>query len=217
MAKYEPRQRPRVAKTGGMGKALRQLTLLLISFACGYMFTSVYDYAHLNKLLNTNVFSSHAVQPVSASNKVAALPKPNFEFYTLLSEGQRAPTVVATTQQPVASVIKPTGLVVKPVQPALPVQSALPVQAATLIKQAINTELYYLQLASFPRQEEAFKMKASLAMKGFSVTVTQATQQGRRWYRVVAGPFPSKSDAQKVQTSLARRERIVGMILKMNA
>ena len=210
MAKYEPRQRSRAPSTGGMGKIIRQLTLLLISFACGYMFTSVYDYAHLNKLLNTTAFSNHAVQSAGKSSKITALPKPNFEFYTLLSEGQRVPaTPAATTQQAVVvSAIKPTALI-KPTLPAAP--------TAIVIKQAINTELYYLQLASFPRQEEALKMKASLAMKGFNVNVTQATQQGRRWFRVIAGPFYSKTDVQKVQTALARRERIVGMILKMNA
>ncbi|MFZ4076649.1 MAG: SPOR domain-containing protein [Legionellaceae bacterium] len=249
MTRYETRQRSRPGSSSvrGVSKALRQMTVMLIVFTSGYLFSTVYDAAHLRDLIHKVVFVEQETPTLKENPKTAALPKPKFEFYTLLAEGapvpkaseavSRAPDVQSTqavirqnvasassallAQNVAASRNMPTAQNVPAVQSIPVAQNApgaqnLSVAHSVSVESGVSHEMYLLQLASFPRQADAQKMRKSLMMKGFNVSVTQVTQQGNHWFRVVVGPFASKTDAERVQGSLARSERMFGMIRKMN-
>ena len=157
MAKYDTRQRSRAAPKGGAVRLFTQFTLILISFVCGYGFTSVYDYAHLNAFFHANILAEHPTSSIiKNTNNTAALPKPKFEFYTLLAEGVPAPKAVepvsaapASAQSVAASVAvtaQPVDLKTKVVE-ATPVILPKPVMvapaAAGVIHQySASTETY---------------------------------------------------------------------------
>ncbi|WP_019218251.1 SPOR domain-containing protein [Legionella tunisiensis] len=79
-----------------------------------------------------------------------------------------------------------------------------------------SKESYLLQLASFKNKQEAERLKAALTLKGFDVHVAMSSQQQGNWFRVILGPFHSRGDAEKARMSIARSERITGMIRKMD-
>lgn len=243
MTRYEPRQRSRPASSSvrGVSKALRQLTVMLIVFTCGYLFSTVYDATQLRDLIHKVVVVEQETVTPKDNPKTAALPKPKFEFYTLLAEGAPVPKTsepVATGAQPPStptviqqSVSSASNALIAqnesiaqkmpaaqqvPVAQHVPAPQNFSVAHSVSVESGVSRDMYLLQLASFPRQADAQKMRKSLMMKGFNVSVTQVTQQGNRWYRVVVGPFASKTDAERVQGSLARSERMFGMIRKMN-
>jgi cell division protein FtsN len=140
------------------------------------------------------------VQPVI---KTVALPKPQFEFYTLLTQ-EKAPLK-----------LKPA--VVEPVVVAVAAPKPLPATIAVAPPVTDSKYKYLVQMASFQRQEDAEQMKASLTMKGLQARINTIKQQGGVWHRVVIGPFGSRQAAEKTQSEVARSEHISGIIRRMDA
>ena len=238
MAKqYKKRNSP-----GRSGNMLGQLFLVMVVFVAGYMSASLYNLASVTAWINTHVLAKNSAKLiVKPGLQQAQLPKPKFEFYTLLAEGApvpkssmpvataaETPSTPTVIQQRVSSassalIAQNESIAQKmpvaehvPVAQHMPAPQNLSVAHSVSVESGVSHDMYLLQLASFPRQADAQKMRKSLMMKGFNVSVTQVTQQGNRWYRVVVGPFASKTDAERVQGSLARSERMFGMIRKMN-
>ena len=193
----------------------------------GYLYASFYDYKKLNVWMSAYVFGTSARPILPAVTLTANIPKPKFEFYTLLTKDSstgasavHAPVTSSTSSAPSTS-SQPMSLTVTPASAGTTAHAVLPVplMAETIAHSApvlANKETYLVQLASFRAREEAERMRAALILKGFDVNVSVAIQQNIQWYRVVMGPYVSREDAQRAQGAFARRERIMGMIRKMD-
>jgi cell division protein FtsN len=69
--------------------------------------------------------------------------------------------------------------------------------------QARPAEPYYLlQVNSFQSSDEADKQRASVLLAGLPADVRRTISNGEEWYRVVSGPFTSRSEAVKAQRQL---------------
>lgn len=205
----------------------KQLLLVLVCFLLGYLSASVFDFTSLNGWVNTQL-AQHQVISKPAPQQ-AQLPKPKFEFYTLLTNERvqpstpqvantaTAPRSVPSSVQSVvqsAAVAAETVAKIKPQSVAAAVVNAKPVAVTT---GTINKNAYLIQVASFKVKNEAERMKASLAIKGFPVSIAMINQQQITWYRVVLGPYASRPEAEKARMFIAKSERIVGMIRRMDA
>ncbi|KTC86069.1 MULTISPECIES: SPOR domain-containing protein [Legionella] len=232
MAKDYGKRRPIRQKSS----APKQLFWILASFLAGYLTATVFDFTSLSSWVNANILAKrHEAKPqsqtqVAAKEKEPELPKPKFEFYTLLAKGGNAPVVVPSPK-PTASVLT------KPVsQPAVAVGNAAAVvpnkqgtaparspatiavtESKPIAPAGSNKDNYQIQIASFKRKQDAEQMKAGLTLKGFDVSVVAVSQSQGTWFRVIVGPFGSRAAAEKAQLSLAQSERVKGMIRKMDA
>jgi cell division protein FtsN len=119
-------------------------------------------------------------------------PAPKLEFYTLLSQ----PKAERVLEKPIAEKVAE--------------------KAAEKVVVVNHGSGYIVQLASFQRQEDADRLKASLAMSGFEVKIHSVLQQNVIWYRVVLGPFVNRMDAQQMQTLVSRKQRIAGIVRKLD-
>jgi cell division protein FtsN len=180
----------------------RFLIGVILAFVGGYALAWFYQPAKFTTWVQSHIEGSKASQRLSDSSlKKAELPKPKFEFYTLL------------TQEKVS--LKP-----KPSPVAAPIQIPEPEKVAEVVGKksaTVSKYTYLLQLASFQRREDAEQMKASLIMRGFDASITAATQQGGVWHRVVIGPFTARLQAEKIQAEIVRSEHISGIIRRMDA
>ena len=207
--------------------APKQLFWILASFLCGYLTATVFDFTSLSSWVNANILTKHQEQkaPAPTAPKQAELPKPKFEFYTLLAKDRTSPAAPATRPTTAATVpiqTKPAGQAVATTATSATTTNQLAGalanadnKAAALAKN--SKDAYLLQIASFRNKQDAERMKAALTLKGFDVTVSPSTQQQITWFRVIVGPFNSRMAAEKVQLTLAQSERIKGMIRKMEA
>jgi cell division protein FtsN len=66
-----------------------------------------------------------------------------------------------------------------------------------------DNETYILQVASLGSPEEAERFKAKLAQQGISVTIQQASVDGKTHYRIRTGPMKGKEAASKAKSQLA--------------
>lgn len=218
--------------SGGLSKVM----LTFMAFLFGYLSASLLDLNQLGVWVTTRVLAQQK-SPQPAVLSVAALPKPKFEFYTLLANervGHPEPVLQGVAAASSAAVVAASHVPVIPTSapsiPAAPVNLAvtekLPLHAPlampaaeTRIREAAssNAKPFLVQVASFRNLREAERMKASLVMKGFEVSINTALQQQLTWYRVIIGPFESRMQAQKAQLAFSRSEHIMGMIRKMDA
>lgn len=83
-------------------------------------------------------------------------------------------------------------------------------------KEEKSNSRYVIQEGAFRMLTEAQRMRDKLTARGFLVNIVPVTQQSTAWYRVMVGPFPSLMQAQQAQVSIANRERITGMIRKID-
>lgn len=197
---------------------LGQLFLVLGVFVAGYMSASLYNLASLSSWLDTHVLSNRGIQAITKpALQQAQLPKPKFEFYTLLANER-----IAESKSSSAAATNPALAAAEPVKnlplhaPLAPVAAVASVGPAPVVS-ADSKIAYLVQVASFKSMREAERMKVALVMKGFDVKIAMVSQQQINWYRVIIGPFGSKSQAQEAQLAFARSEHIMGMIRKMDA
>ena len=222
MAKNYGHRKP-VRQGSSMSK---QLLLVLTGFLFGYLSASIFDFSSLSNWFNTQVLAQHtSSSTIKPAPQQAQLPKPKFEFYTLLaSESSNdasvpapntpAAVVAPSTVKPVTAATTPT--VTKSTPVAAPLANVVPAKEVPS-QMVMGKDAYLVQIAAFKSKPEAERMKALLALKGFAVTIAIVNQQQTNWYRVSVGPFTSKILAQKAQASVANSEHIVGMIRKMDA
>lgn len=219
------------------------LMLSFVTFILGYLVASAFDMSHLSHWMTSRFTAQTNASNKSSMVKTAELPKPKFEFYTLLTkdrttESMEIASTAASQPSPKSALVAnpaATTNVTSMASPAPKAESApldltvtqkLPLHAPLVamapppsVKTVANPEKigrYIIQVGSFKNLHEAEKMKAVLAMRGFSPVITSMTQQQITWYRVLIGPFSSLTDAQRVHREFAERDRIAGMIRKLD-
>ncbi len=131
----------------------------------------------------TLYFIKHPVE-VEKPAKVAAkpkaqndIPKPRFDFYKLLQESE---TIV----------------------PASETSSQEDKPAAEK-----DTHEYILQVGSFPRADDADKLRAQLILINLEARIEKVEiRKGEIWHRVVVGPFASQASLTKARTTLVSNQ-----------
>ncbi|MDX1836392.1 SPOR domain-containing protein [Legionella taurinensis] len=215
--------------------APRQFLWIIASFLSGYLAATVFDVTSLSNWINKNVLAEQekTAAPAPAVVKHDERPKPKFEFYTLLSKDNSAPVINHSSTTAPAAAKPMTGPGTTPTQtaagqsvgqaavhagqPAVAVVESKPVlDAKPAAPMAQAHESYLVQVAAFNRRQDAERLKALLVLKGFDVSITTVVQNRTNWFRVIIGPFHSRSEAEKAQTDVARTERIKGIIRKFN-
>jgi cell division protein FtsN len=198
--KRTPRAMPRRASNK------RFLMGAMLAFLGGYVLACFYSPMAIKALFEPKALVTPPAMNATTMNTVT-LPKPKFEFYTLL------------TQEKTVAKIKPSP------EKAVPEKAApqTPVSEKIVSETAVRTEApgskytYLVQLASFQRQEDAEQLKANLIMRGFDARIKTASQSGGVWHRVVLGPFVSRQVAEKTQADIVKSEHISGIIRRMDA
>ena len=231
MARYNTtrRQTPTKPRCGLLKHAL----LIVIGFACGYTAATFFHWDQVIVWLNTHVFIQTPPPATVAAKKYAEIPKPKFEFYTLLTQENRAAAtsgnVASIKEQPTTIAADlPTSSAPSSAPPpqSLPIEMNLTAPQTNIALQeqrAIESTLsqvkagYWVQLASFRRPQDAEKMKANLSLRGVMTTVVSGRQQNVQWFRVALGPFASKFDAERAKKSVMLSVRIQGIVRKMDA
>lgn len=119
----------------------------------------------------------------------AEVPKPRFDFYTMLPEQtMEVDDEEVETVEPAADVSKP------------PTAAAAP-------------KTYFLQAGSFRQQEDAERRRAELLLLGLEPKIEESTVDSGRWFRVSLGPFESHEAVSKARSLLAN-QNIDSVLLK---
>ena len=186
---------------------------------------------------------AEAVPPPTAAAPVAGeRPADSLTFYDSLPKGgqaplgsginlrpARVPAPLATAPAPAESA-KPSAAAAVPVvatsMPAKtdvpappPAKAAAPVAkaAAPVAKAAAPAAAggYLVQAAAFRGNEDAKRLQAKLARKGYAA-FTEEVQLGAKgvWYRVYVGPFATTGAADAVVSRLKAEERLTALVRK---
>ncbi|MEW9625870.1 SPOR domain-containing protein [Rhodanobacter geophilus] len=151
---------------------------------------------------------------LAPGNAESAPKKPQFDFYSVLSEKEvRIPDAEISAQakaeqqkqQAAATAPATAAPATSPaVQPTAPVatQNVVAAPAAAVPKPAAGSG-YLLQVGAFPNPADAESMKARLAMQGFMANVQSVNVNGQTFHRVRLGPFPSASALEATKQRLA--------------
>lgn len=157
-----------------------------------------------------------AVAPATAST---AAKKPQFDFYSVLSEKEvRIPDAEISAQAKAeqqqkqaaaaAANAAPPAAAPAPAAPAPAVGNGAvatqTVEAAppTAVPQPASGGGYLLQIGAFPDAAKAESMKAQLAMQGFVANVQTVNVHGQPYHRVRIGPFASASALEATKQRL---------------
>ncbi len=62
--------------------------------------------------------------------------------------------------------------------------------------------MFFVQTGAYARSDDAEQQKAKLALSGLTARITEREQAGRTVYRVRLGPFPTRDEADSLQTRL---------------
>lgn len=120
-----------------------------------------------------------------AKPRPKALPKPRFEFYTMLPEME----------------ISVSDIEVAPARPAR--------------EEARDDGEFLLQVASFRQLPEADRLKAQLALLGMEAHIQSVAIDGKdTWHRVRTGPYSTLRDLEKTRNRL-REEGLRPIALKV--
>ena len=174
------------------------------------------------------VFYNYTIAPLpllsTSSKKVVAsktTPKrafvePDYQFYTLLPQGNgtqktaaattpaatKAVAIAAPSATPVAASTA-TPVAAATAQNTTPaVKAPAPITAATPTVVIPPSHHYALQLAAFRNYQDADELKAKLILQGYPTTISSATVNGSVWYRLSIGPYATTADAKIVQAKL---------------
>ena len=77
-----------------------------------------------------------------------------------------------------------------------------PTQAPRSTASVSEPFVYFVQVGAYARNEEAEQQRAKLALLGQATKITEREQAGRTVYRVRAGPFPARAEADALQIKL---------------
>ncbi|AIF46270.1 SPOR domain-containing protein [Dyella japonica] len=170
-------------------------------------------------------------ESTSATDNAPAAPKkPQYDFYSVLSEKEvRIPDAVisaqakaeqqqkqqaaqqaaqaAAQQQAQAAAQKPApgpAAVAEAITPAPESAVHAPAPAAaTPTASAPAGNGYLLQVGAFPSPSDAETLKAKLAMQGFVANVSPVSVNGQTYNRVRLGPFHSATELESAKQRLA--------------
>jgi cell division septation protein DedD len=73
---------------------------------------------------------------------------------------------------------------------------------------------FTVQVASYPKEDEAKNMASELKGKGFSAFYIEAEIKGQKWYRVNVGLFTTQKEAQAYKDDLLARAKISSAIVQ---
>ena len=91
---------------------------------------------------------------------------------------------------------------------------ALPSPALDIaIENVLETKRWFIQVASFNREENAFLLRNKLRNQGFAATVNAALSKGRTVYRLRVGPELSKQRAKEIKTKLNHLNNVKSIII----
>jgi cell division protein FtsN len=146
-----------------------------------------------------------AVQPPAAPKaeeppKHAGVPRPQFQFYSLLPEREVMVSEDEVDRRAKASSSVPTSPRPAPVTPAgAPVVAAEPPPAPA---PAASEEVLMLQVAAFKARADAESLKAQLALKGMQAGIESANIKGEAYHRVRLGPYRNIEQLQSARSRL---------------
>jgi len=123
-----------------------------------------------------------------APEVAAEIPKPVFEFYTLLPKQTMDVEEDVETVEPAADVSKP------------PTPSAAP-------------QPYFLQAGSFRQKDDAERRRAELLLLGLEPKIEESSSDSGLWFRVSLGPFESH-DAMARARGLLASQNIEALLMK---
>lgn len=215
-----------------------QMLSIVAAFLLGYFAATVMDVNSLNQWFQREVLANKdepekPKQVDSKPRQQAELPKPKFEFYSLLTKEQRSEkqivknakvnaqesaekTAVNVQTNPAVSQSKLATVNPQPVKTTkVAVVEAKPVSAA--LPKVASKENFVVQVASFRTRQDAEKVKANLILRGYDVSVVAVNTAQGAWFRVLLGPYNNRLAAEKNLTNLARSEHIKGMLKRMDA
>ncbi len=82
---------------------------------------------------------------------------------------------------------------------------------------AMNRPVYFLQVGSFQRAEDADNLKAQLALWGLEASIVTVKLDGKGvWHRVRLGPFADQGSLQSARASL-RENRVESTVITVTA
>ncbi|KQZ78368.1 sporulation protein [Rhodanobacter sp. Root561] len=142
----------------------------------------------------------------------AAPKKPQFDFYSVLSEKEvRIPDAEISAQARVEQQQKQAAQL----QAQQAAQAAAQANAPQAVTQNVTAAPasavaqpgagsgYLLQVGAFPNASDAETLKAKLALQGFVANVQSVSIGGQTYHRVRLGPFRSATDLESTKQRLA--------------
>lgn len=212
MAKDYGRKTTRAPRNGTISS---KIVLVLLSFFCGYLTATVFDFSRLTALINQHFAEKKPSQLVAIKEPKKENIKPKFEFYTLLSKDSNQLVPVRKSQVelserqgatlPEKSPMAQVSEVSKPV-----VEESKPVALQSLLNK--KNETYLVQVAAFNRKQDAEQIKAALVLTGYDVSLSPVLKNNVTWYRVIIGPFASQKEAEKARLTIAHSHKMNGMV-----
>ena len=159
-----------------------------------------------------------ASESTSANDTAPAPKKPQYDFYSVLSEKEvRIPDAVISAQakaeqqqkqqaQQEAQTAAQQQAAQKPVNAPVAVAEAVTAAPEAAVKApaaAAGAGGYLLQVGAFPSSADAETLKAKLAMQGFVANVAAVNVNGQTYNRVRLGPFHSATELESAKQRLA--------------
>lgn len=219
------------------GSAPHQLLVLIVTFLLGYLTATFFDVQTITTWMNNQVLATHDKQDVASKpepQRAQVPPKPKFEFYTLLAneKGSTQPAANPNTNHPATVASAPVS---QTSSPTVKGTAAITTAAKNTVKPNVSTTnqhpeavkvaegkplpaaqankgAFLVQVAAFKARQDAEHMKGLLILKGYNVSVVPVTNNRGNWFRVVVGPYSNRISAQKAQMTLAKTERLRGMV-----
>jgi cell division protein FtsN len=108
-----------------------------------------------------------------------------------------APAAAASASPQAAAPVAAPTATAKPGRDPAAILSAAPSTAA-----GAEPFMYFVQVGAFTRADDAEQQRARLAMLGYAAKVTEREQSGRTVFRVRAGPYDSRDEADGAQVRL---------------
>ena len=154
---------------------------------------------------------------VAPGNPTSAPKKPQYDFYSLLSEREvRIPDAVISAQakaeQQKQQQAREQALAAQQAQqqqaqaqanaPAAVRENVTAAPASAVPTPAAGSG-YLLQVGAFPNAADAESLKARLALQGFVANVQAVNVGGQTYHRVRLGPFRSATDLESTKQRLA--------------
>jgi cell division protein FtsN len=155
------------------------------------------------------------VEPAAGDS---ATKKPQFDFYSVLSEKEvRIPDAEISAQaraeqqqkqqaaqlQAQQQVAAQQAAAAPPSNAPAAVSENITAAPATAVPQPATGSGYLLQVGAFPNAADAETLKAKLAMQGFVANVQSVNIGGQSYNRVRLGPFRSATELESTKQRLA--------------
>jgi cell division protein FtsN len=134
--------------------------------------------------------------------KHAGVPRPQFQFYSLLPEREVMVSEDEVDRRAKASSSVPSPRPPAAAPPGAPVVTAETPPAPPAQPAPHADEVLMLQVAAFKAKSDAENLKAQLALKGLQAGVESANIKGESYHRVRLGPYRSIEQLQSVRSRL---------------